>query len=688
MTAITIDTDATGQLTIDMPAGADRSRLISTLKSGKYGPAGRDANAHVTYASLAAAYRAAAAGARVNGDAAAAAAHDASAARMVESAAIVASMGAIRPAAAAAGKDARTYTPGGEAQREPISDADLIGTYAALGNRWGANVYRSSRALDGAVKGQATLWDDAPADVPAAPMTGRKLTPADVKTLTAKLPAVHVITYAAAPAPRVAPESLPNYGPRGTVPAIIHDTVRAAIGADQTDRAERVAAEYAARRAAERARYAADDAKRVTVTSAAPAPVKRKDDGPRCPAAYCGNRIRVLKSGLIGAHKHDGRTCPMGGTVYVAPAAPAEPVAAPAPVAEALAATVIDAPAVTVAPAVSYGSAIAMEAAMTAAYAPMMHVHEIGADVDCLPHTGRSGPSFYRHTLAANADAVTCPVCRFLNHLDDADALAAAEPVAADDAPAEPVAEAPTATVIDVPAEPVAAAEPASVMHVWARGSVAHTWCRLPHPLPAGHAGMGAGTGSPFRNVVHGGPVVTVASLVTCPGCSHVLTCTAAGCGECERVTGAPIPAPAAAPVAKLTSDAHPAPAETAQTGVTDMPATVTTTAPVAPAAAPVAPVTPAPVAAAAAPARVAVRDRGEVDGYAFTIKRGGVNRATLKTIKSTVYAERDALGGVFNFVSGERGTVAIVPAPDVDAPADWSPVLARVAALLGDALA
>jgi hypothetical protein len=941
MSAITLDTDATGQLTIDMPAGPDRSRLISTLKSGKYGPAGRNPNAHVTYADLAAGYAAAAAGARVDGDAAAAERYDAAARRMRDTSAIVASIGAIGRAAKSGGSDVN-YSPGKWSQREPITDADLIDTASALGNTWAVACYRAAGAvaLDMDALGNPDLFSGRKDDgtpVPDQRDGHRKLTPANVKTLTVKLPAVRTIAYGPVGTPATAPEATRHYGPFGIIEPRAHATVSDALAADVAERAERDAAERAARLAESQARWDAERAERDAAAAAtkstdavSPAPAERAagtlaaraaDDAPRCPASYCGRKIRINRDGTIGAHRWGGGRCARSGTEYAAkPAAPvAEPAApaAPAPVADVPAEPVAE----PMAPPATLVQAIVREAGMYAAHKPLMHVHEIGHDTDCKPHTGRNGASFYRHTLAENADQVTCPVCRFLNALD-APAEPVAEPVA-DDAPesTDAVSPAPAEPVADVPAEPVAVAEPAAPIagrwvmgarmngdlsgrcgycgtgygnggncapvacmlcdtvqchsngsgngrckcchrgflpgwsgtraecgrtgcdapavadgprgpvcrecaetikirvsnvthtvagyaahsvaerdasaagtgrrwgaewmrwrfvadapaepvatapaapapvaepvaestpvtapapaepvaddapaepvaepaaaddaprtgHVWTSGAVMHTWCGMPHPLPAGHIGWGWSGGSPFRSVVHGGPRVTYADLITCTGCNHLLTCRADGCAECERVAGAPIIAAAPAPVAEpvqaepvaadvpaepvaaatvtapnadnVTTWQASAPAEPAAQpmGETTMP--TTTPAPAEPVAEPVATAAPAePVAATAtaataAPARVAVRDRGDVDGWAFTVKPGSVNRAAAKEIKRTLYAERVALGGTFHMPTDSR-TVSIVPADDAAAPADWSPVLARVAELLGDALA
>jgi hypothetical protein len=224
--------------------------------------------------------------------------------------------------------------------------------------------------------------------------------------------------------------------------------------------------------------------------------------------------------------------------------------------------------------------------------------------------------------------------------------------------------------------------------HVWcksdlyaSRGLPAVTWCGEIGPdLPADQIGYSYELGAVLVAVGAGPVRHTRGAAITCTVCAHRLACRMVG-GDCEQCA-----AGAAVRRAAIAAATTPAPA----VDQAEAPAPVTTTseeAPVmpAPAAAPAAPVAipaPAPAATTAKRYRATITGRGEVDGYALRVT-GKVDRATAKEIKRTLYAEREALGGVFWVLTSERGTLGIVPAEGAEAPADWSRVVARAAELL-----
>jgi hypothetical protein len=182
--------------------------------------------------------------------------------------------------------------------------------------------------------------------------------------------------------------------------------------------------------------------------------------------------------------------------------------------------------------------------------------------------------------------------------------------------------------------------------------------------------GGGRLIGRPTRVTVRTQPVTVLGPVNFEPSMVRVRTADGAVHRAMrEHVTAATAPAPVVDQVAPAAPVAAPAPV------------TEPVPAPVAPVVDPVAaPAAPAP--AVAQPYRATITGRGEVDGYALPVA-GKVARDLAKELKRVLYAEREALGGVFWLLTSQRGTLGIVPAEGHDAPADWTRVVARAAELL-----
>jgi hypothetical protein len=291
-------------------------------------------------------------------------------------------------------------------------------------------------------------------------------------------------------------------------------------------------------------------------------------------------------------------------------------------------------------------------------------------------------------------------------------------------APAVGATEAPADAVAQV-AEALRAAVRAPGVATWmhvrtGRGGLSSraAWCsHLVGPLGVDYA----------RSRTVASDELTSGAPITCPACSHLVMCRASGCVMCAAILGAcdrdgcelctdARPAEAPAPVAQVDAPAEaPAVAEAPAPAVTVKPWLIAATAPaeaeapaqVAPAPAEATTEAPAPVAQvdapaeAPAPAQVAeapagmpagahaaavdVAERGTVDGFAFRLRAGSTTMQLGKAVRRDLGAHRAELGGAFT-VTAPRGsrTVSVVPAVGTEAPADWSPVLARVAAILG----
>jgi hypothetical protein len=325
---------------------------------------------------------------------------------------------------------------------------------------------------------------------------------------------------------------------------------------------------------------------------------------------------------------------------------------------------------------------------------------------------------------------------RVAEWLAEAPAPAEVATVAQVDAPAQ------VAEVAPAEAEaPAGAAQVAEALRVAIRaagaGNLGHVKTRTGSPISSRVTWCAALVGPmPMGTTATASDLVDAAGTgVTCPACAHLVACRAgAACVMCSAILGdapaelaadvapaevaqvdapAPVaevaPAEAPAPVATVTAPsadnvttwAPPAPATVTAPAEVPAPATeelatvTTTPAPVAQVAevAQVAPAeaeAPAQVDAPAAPVaeapaqriRVELAERGPVDGYGFRIT-GKLAKADAKVIKAALAAERATLGGRFWVLTSERGTVNVVPSDDDSAPADWSPVVARVAELL-----